>query len=100
MAEKFLRVYKKLDVQAIRSHLLIYGDLAGSCAHCNEMNIKLEASYCPQCKNDFQYIAFRDVKTQMPKLNKLSAERPSLVIVDFEDYKRNIGTLKAEEFLR
>ena len=100
MAEKLVRVYKKLDVSLVKSQLLIYGDLGGSCAHCSEMNVKLSDTHCPQCKTEFKYISFRDVKTQLPKIFKLFEERPSLVIVDFEDYKRNIGALKAEEFLK
>ena len=100
MAERFLRVYRKADVHLIKSQLLIYGDLGGQCAHCNAMDVKLDQLHCPQCKSEFKYISFRDVKTQMPKMNKLWAERPSLVIVDFEHYKRNIGALKAEELLR
>ena len=100
MAERFLRVYKKADVNLIKSQLLIYGDLGGQCAHCSQMDVKLDQLHCPQCNSEFKYISFRDVRTQMPKMNKLWAERPSLIIVDFEDYKKNIGALKAEEFLR
>lgn len=100
MNEKLMRVYKKLDINDVKSHLMIYGDLAASCAHCQKMDVKLESVSCPNCKTEFEYIAFRNVKVHMPKILKLSQERPTLVIVDYEDYHRLTGEQKAREFLK
>ena len=100
MAEKFIRVYKKLDVGELKKHLLIYGDLTGSCANCSKMDIKLEVVQCPSCQTEFKYISFRNIKVHLPKMLRLSAERPSVLFVDFDDYKMNMGALKAEEFLK
>ena len=100
MNEKFVRVYKKLDFHHVRDHLLIYGDLSASCSKCKALDIKLDAAQCPSCKTEFNYIAFRNVKQHLPKLQKISQERPDVQMVDFEDYTRIHGQLKAEEFLK
>ena len=100
MNQRFLRVYKKLDVIDIKQHLLIYGDLAANCANCQAIDIKLDALKCPQCGADFKYIAFRNIKNHLPKLQKLSDERPNLIFVDYDDFARNLGVLKAQEFLK
>ena len=100
MTERLTRVYRRMDIQQIKSHVLVYGDLSASCDNCQAMELRLEHTHCPQCKTEFKYIAFRNVKNHLPKILKILAERPGLVIVDFDDYKRNLGAIKAEEFLR
>lgn len=100
MAEKLMRVYKKMDVHEVKSHLLIYGDLGGSCANCQKMDIKLEETRCCGCHAEFQYIAFRNVKAHIPKILKLYETRPQVIIVDYEDYHHHVGEQKAREFLK
>jgi hypothetical protein len=100
MSERFLRVYKKLDFTNVKSHLLIYGALSGNCASCKAMDIKLDARQCPQCSNEFKFIAFMNVKDHMPKMLRLSSERPDLTFVDHDDFKRVEGVIKAENFLK
>ncbi|MCK5581039.1 MAG: hypothetical protein KAJ18_07170 [Candidatus Omnitrophica bacterium] len=97
---KFIRIYKNLDIYNIKEHLLIYGDLSGQCAHCQEMEIELDARQCPKCGADFQYIAFRNIKSHMPKARKLCAELPDVVLVDHDDFKKVLGALNAENFLK
>ncbi len=100
MGQKFIRIYKKLDINEIKQHLLIYGDLSAQCANCQEMDIKLDDASCPKCDTEYKYIAFRNVKNHLPKLQKISANRPEILFVDHDDYKREIGALKAKEFLK
>lgn len=100
MSEKLIRIYKKLDAREIKTHSMIYGDLTASCSNCNKMNIKLEMSACPECKTEFKYIIFKSVKSHIPKMYKLMEERPEMTLVDYEDYKRNIGASKAEDFFK
>ena len=100
MNEKFLRIYKRMNFVDIREHLLIYGDLAASCSKCKALDIKLDAVQCPSCQTAFKYISFRNIKHHLPKLQKLAETHPHIIIVDFEDYTRIAGQLKAEEFLR
>ena len=100
MNEKLVRVYKKLDVNEVKAHLLIYGDLSGCCANCQKMDIKLDVTHCPGCQTEFTYIAFRNIKNHLPKIHKLLEARPHLVLVDHEDYAHNLGAIKAREFLK
>ena len=100
MSQKFLKVFKKADIKDVQAHLLIFGDLSAHCAQCQAIDIKFNARVCPQCQTDFKYIAFRNVMHHIPKMYKISEERPDVVFVDFEDYKKNLGAIKAEEFLK
>ena len=100
MSDRFIRVYKKLEFNFIKARLLLYGALSGSCAACKTVDIKLDARQCPQCKAEFSYIAFLNVKDHLPKMLRLSDERPDLVFIDYEDFKKIEGELKAKEFLK
>lgn len=100
MSEKLIRIYKKFYIDEIKAHLLIYGDLGGSCAACQKMDIKWETTHCPSCKTEFKYIGFRNPKAHMPKILKINAERPQVVIIDYEDYNHHIGAMKAQDFLK
>ncbi len=100
MNEKFLRVYKKMDIHEIKKHLLIYGDLSAQCAECQAMDIKLDMTACPKCGTPFKYIAFRNVRQHLPKLQKIHESRPEVQFVDFDDYTRITGELKARDFLK
>ena len=100
MSQRFIRIYKNLDIAEIKKHLLVYGDLAANCANCQAIDIKLNANLCPSCNTEFKYIAFRNIRNHLPKLHKLNIERPSLTFVDFEDFQRIWGAMKAEEFLK
>ena len=100
MAERLIRIYQELDVKTIKSHLMIYGDLSGSCASCQYMDIKWGADHCPSCKIEFKFITFRNIQSHWPKVHKLKQERPQVEFIDFEDYKRGLDVLKAKEFLK
>ena len=100
MSQKFIKVYKKFDIKNIKEHLLIYGDLSGSCANCQAIDLKLDDLKCPKCKTAFNFIAFRNVKSHLPKIQKLIEERPGLEIVDHEDFQRNLKVVKAEDFMK
>ena len=98
--QRLIRIYKNFDIQHIKSHLLIWGDLTASCSQCNSVGLKLDTAQCPQCHTDFKYIAFRNIKDHLPKIHRLIQERPDVTLVDYDDFKRLIGALKAEEFLK
>ncbi len=100
MSRRFIRVYKKLDIHEIKKHLLIYGDISGSCANCQKIDLKLNIVQCPQRQTPYKYISFRNIRDHLPKLQHLHEERPDLECVDYEDFKRLLGALKAEEFLK
>lgn len=100
MSSKYIRIYKSLDVEEIKKYLLIYGDLAGNCAACQAIDVKLDDVKCPQCGTEFKYIAFRNFVSHIPKTYKLLEKRPGLIFVDHEDFRKVLASKKAEEFLR
>ena len=100
MGKMFVRVYQPLDIADIKKHLLIYGDLSANCANCQAIDLKLGSRQCPACKTEFKYIAFRNVRSHIPKLIKLHDEHPEVMLIDFDDFQRHWATLKAQEFLR
>jgi len=100
MSEKCLRVFQKLDLNDIKKHLIVYGDLSASCESCQEVNIKFGTAVCPGCKAEFKYAAFRNIKQHLPKVYKLFEERPSLRIVDYDDFKKAYASKKAEDLLK
>lgn len=98
MNPKFIRIYKKVDIDDIREHLLIYGELSGNCSKCKTIGLKFDLRQCPDCNAEFRYITFRNIKENMPKILKLSETHPGVTFVDYDDYKRITGALKAEDF--
>ena len=64
------------------------------------MDLKLEMPQCPHCHCDFKYIAFQNIKDHLPKMLKLAGERPDIVFIDYDDFKRTEGALRAEELLK
>ena len=100
MHEKFLRVYRKMNIEEITKHLLVYGDLSAQCANCQAMELKLDSVKCPKCETPFKYISFRNVRQHLPKLQKIHETRPEVQFIDFDDYKRITGELKARDFLK
>jgi hypothetical protein len=100
MSQKFIRIYKKMDINEIKGHLLIYGDLSAQCANCQAMDLKLDAATCPKCATEIKYIAFRNVRNHLPKLQKINETNPGIQFVDFDDYKRSITEMKARNFLK
>ena len=100
MSDKFIRVYKKLNLDEVKEHLLVYGTLSAQCANCQETDIKLTRAMCPKCGNTFCYIAFRNVREHMPKLPRISEERPEIKFIDYDDFKRQLDVQKARNFLK
>lgn len=99
MSERFFRIYKKFYVDEIKSHLLTYGALSGICANCKNMDVKLDAAKCPECATEFKFIAFQNVRDHMPKMLKISQERPQIIFMDYDDFKRMEGEEKARGIL-
>ena len=97
MSESFIRFYKPVDPGRLTENLLIYGALSGHCAKCQKMDVALNASHCPECHTEFKYIAFREIRSHLPKLKKIQAQRPSVQIIDYDDYHRVTGAARARK---
>ena len=100
MSERFLRVYKQFYFDEVKSHTLLYGVLSGSCSNCKAMDVKLDARECPECHNLFKYIAFQNIKDHMPKMLRIAHERPEILFIDHDDFKRTEGAIRAEDILK
>ena len=98
-SERFLRIYKKFYFDELKSHTLLYGALSGSCSHCKNLDIKLDATACPSCKNTFKYIGFINIKDHLPKMQRIAHERPDIIFIDYDDFKKIEGELRAKEIL-
>ncbi|MFC1509779.1 hypothetical protein ACFL60_08885 [Candidatus Omnitrophota bacterium] len=91
----FIRVWKEFDVEDIAKHLLVVGDLTGDCSGCRALGIDYsKETSCPKCGTDFKYIATRTRETR-----RIKVKRPDLVFVDFDDYKKAWGRIKAKRLL-
>lgn len=99
MAKQMIRVYQHLEFDDIREHTLEYGALAGMCSKCKNLNIKIDALFCPECKTPFKYVAFQNIKEHLPKMLRISSERSAVKFVDCQDFKRIEGELRARSIL-
>lgn len=99
MSERFFRIYKKYYVDEIKSQLMTYGALSGTCAQCKHMDLKIDAPKCPECGAEFKFIAFQNVRDHLPKMQKISQERPHITFVDYDDFKKMEGEQKAKDIL-
>jgi hypothetical protein len=100
MAHKFIRVFKKIDIDQAKNHLLICGELSGSCSKCSCLGIKFDNPKCPQCGTDFKYVTFRSIRENMPKVQRLAELPYEVAVIDYDDYKTSLGAAKAHDFLK
>lgn len=90
---EFIRVWREFDIKDISGHLLVVGDVVGDCSKCRALGINYsEAKNCPQCGTLFKYIASRT-----KEVKRIKNKRPDLIFIDFEDYKKAMGKIKARE---
>jgi len=89
--KEFIRVWKDIDINDISEHLLIVGESRGDCSKCRALGIDYSnAKTCPECGTGFKYIASRS-----REVKKIIQKRPDMIFIDFEDYKKIIGKIKA-----
>ena len=91
-----MRVWKEVDIGDVSKHLLIAGALTADCSNCRELGINYaNANSCPKCGTDFKYIASRT-----KEIKKIKQKRPDLIFIDFDDYKRVTGFMKAKDLFK
>ena len=95
-----IRVFQSLNLDEIKKHLMVIGDVSAMCENCRKLDVKTESPICPECKTEFKFVAFRSSKVPMAKVTKLTAQRPSMKIIDFEDYTRVKGSSKLDDLFK
>ncbi|MEW6009261.1 MAG: hypothetical protein AB1629_06485 [Candidatus Omnitrophota bacterium] len=94
-----IRTWKYYDINEIKAHLVIVGQLSGDCANCKAIGIDyLTAKTCPQCKAEFKFIATRQSNTPHHLLKRIQVQRPELEFIDYSDFKLAVDRNKAREF--
>ena len=96
--EDFLRIWMKLDLEEIKNHLLVVGELSGECFSCHKVGIKIGEKKCPQCKKEFKYIGFRRKADAflVRKFKKLYSEAE---FIDFGDFKKAFSKKEVKRIL-
>ena len=102
MAQEYLRVFKPFDVEEVKKHLLILGDLKGDCASCRALGINPDQGVCPECRTDFKYVTSRRLESHAGErfqfAKKMQERRPDLIVIDYSDYTKVMGKKKARDF--
>ena len=98
-----LRTWKYFDIDEVKDHLVVVGQLSGDCAKCKAMGIDyFNDKACPQCHTDFKFIATRQNEGNFPHslLRRIEEKRPDLEFLDYSDFKAALDRNKAREFFK
>lgn len=103
MTQEYLRVFQSFNIEDVRDHLLIMGDLSGDCAKCRALGVdSYTAKECPECHTPYQYITSRRLEANPGErfqwARRIREKRPDLILVDYTDYTKAIGHKKAKDF--
>ncbi len=85
----YIRVWKDLDIDEIKKHLLLIDDLYGTCANCKQLGLKFtNDKICPSCKTEFKYLATSSTRLEDVKkiLNRIKSENLDLILIEKVDY--------------
>lgn len=92
MTKQAIRVWTELDIEEVSKHLVVVGEVTADCYNCKELGIDYIAlKSCPKCNAQFKYIASRSHETR-----KIKNRRPDLIFIDFDDFKKATGFIKAK----
>ena len=101
MGTSLIRVWSQFDIEEIKKHMMVAGELSASCEKCQHFGINFAlARECPNCRTPFHYICLRhkDNKSdELSALGRLKDKRPDLVIIEYDDIKRAAGKSKAHQ---
>ena len=103
MTRDYLRTFQEYDIENVKQHLLIWGDLSSDCAACRMLGIDaFTAGQCPQCGTPFKYVTSRRLETNPGErfhlAKRMREKRPDLIFIDYTDYSKILGQKKARDF--
>ncbi|MBI4845484.1 MAG: hypothetical protein HY810_03300 [Candidatus Omnitrophica bacterium] len=100
MKPALIRIWNEIDVDEVKKHLLMAGELSANCENCQQLGIDFaKEQACSECHTRFRYISFRKKDNKAEELSairRLKHKRPDLTIVDYEDIKHACGKSKAQ----
>ena len=96
---KFLRIWQELNLEDIKQHLLVVGELSAECFNCHELGIDSARRSCPNCGTVFKYIGFRR-KLRAQDFKSFNQERAGVIIIDFFDFKKAINKENAHDIFK
>ena len=89
-----IRVWKELDINEIKNHLLLIDDMYGVCAKCKQIGLNyLKDKSCPSCKTAFKYLAssLKNPAAVSKILNRIKTDSLSFTLIDRDDYDRAVA---------
>lgn len=98
-----IRTWKYYDINEVKAHLLITGQLSADCANCKAIGIDFfNEKCCPQCKTEFKFIATRQNDGKFPAnlIRRIVEKRQDLELIDYSDYQVASGRSKARDFFK
>lgn len=103
MSREYIRIFQELDINEVKKHLLITGDLSGDCAACQALGLDLyHVTACPECGTSFKFITSRRLESHPGERFSLARryreKRPDLQFIDYTDYQKVLGQKKARDF--
>ena len=103
MAREFIRTFQSFDIDEVKQHLLIVGDLSADCANCRALGMDpYSTGQCNECGTPFKYMASRRIETftgeRFAWAKRMTEKRPDLKLIDFGDYSKALGKKQARDF--
>jgi len=103
VSQIYLRTYQAYDIEDVKKHLLILGDLSADCASCRHLGINAaSAKTCPECGTEFRYVTSRRIEGHPSErfqiIKRWKDKRHDLIFLDYTDYQKTIGHKKARDF--
>ena len=101
----YIRVWQPCDIEGIKQHLLVVGELTADCAACRELGIHYQQTKdCPKCGTHFMFITARGAGVASldrgGTVKRIKERRPDLTFIDYDDYKQITGKQSARDFFK
>ncbi len=100
MEKRFVRVWDELDIEEVSKHLLIIGEVLATCNNCQALGLDVKVKTCPKCNVEFKFAAFSSKKLGISEFNKIRGRRGEAAFIDYDDFKKAIGDIKAKNFMK
>jgi Zn finger protein HypA/HybF involved in hydrogenase expression len=102
MSKAFIRIWQELDTEDIKKHLVVVGQVSGSCENCNELGIDYQtAKNCPNCNTEFKFISLRPEKEGkdigFSNIRLIKQRCPDLIFIEYSDFKKFSASQKAQD---